>query len=100
MAFYGNRTRALFGADALPVFQQSPEAVLTSLRWWRRNGRPADVTSPRSQRRNLAELAWRFLVVPNTRNRINRAIARPHMYQAYWRKLRRIARRKDGISSL
>jgi hypothetical protein len=100
MAFYGNRTRALFGADAVPVFRQSPEAVLTFLRWWRRNGRPADVTSPRSHGRNLVELAWRILVVPHTRNRINRAIARPHMYQAYWRKLCRIARRKDGISSL
>lgn len=100
MAFYGNRTRSLFGADALPAFPQSPEAVLTFLRWWRRAGRPADVTSPRSRRRNVAELAWRFLVVPNTRSRINRALVRPHMYQAYWRKLRRIARRKDGISSL
>jgi hypothetical protein len=100
MAFYGTRTRALFGADAVPVFRQSPEAVLTYLRWRRRGGRPADVSSPRSPRRNLAELAWRFLVVPNTRSRINRAIFRPHMYQAYWRKLRRIARRKDGISSL
>jgi hypothetical protein len=100
MAFYGNRTRSLFGADALPAFRQSPEAMLTFLRWWRRNGRPADVTSPRSQGRNLVELAWRFLVVPNTRSRINRAIVRPHRYQAYWRKLRRIARRKDGISSL
>jgi hypothetical protein len=60
------RTRALFGADALPAFRQSPEAVLTYLRWWRRDGRPADVTSPRSRGRNLAELAWRFLVVPNS----------------------------------
>ena len=82
------------------MFRQTPEAVLTFLRWWRRNGRPADVTSPRSQGRNLAELAWRFLVVPSTRNRINRAIVRPHKYHGYYRKLQRIARRKDGISSL